>query len=70
MTDHRSSRRLESLDALRGITIAAMLLVNNPGSWSHIYWPLEHAAWNGWIFTDLVFPFFLFMVGMAMMYRF
>jgi predicted acyltransferase len=47
-----------------------MLLVNNPGSWSHIYWPLEHAAWNGWTFTDLVFPFFLFMVGMAMMYSF
>lgn len=62
--------RLESLDALRGLTIAAMLLVNNPGSWSHIYWPLEHAAWNGWTFTDLVFPFFLFMVGMAMMYSF
>ncbi len=47
-----------------------MLLVNNPGSWSHIYWPLEHAAWNGWTFTDLVFPFFLFMVGVAMMYSF
>ncbi len=65
-----SSKRLESLDALRGLTIAAMLLVNNPGSWGHIYWPLEHAAWNGWTFTDLVFPFFLFMVGMSMMYSF
>ena len=65
-----SQKRLESLDALRGLTIAAMLLVNNPGSWSHIYWPLEHAAWNGWTFTDLVFPFFLFMVGMSMMYSF
>lgn len=64
------NNRLDSLDALRGLTIAAMLLVNNPGSWSHIYWPLEHAAWNGWTFTDLVFPFFLFMVGMAMMYSF
>ena len=64
------SRRLASLDALRGLTIAAMLLVNNPGSWSHIYWPLEHAAWNGWTFTDLVFPFFLFMVGVAMMFSF
>ena len=63
-------KRLESLDALRGLTIAAMLLVNNPGSWSHIFWPLEHAAWNGWTFTDLVFPFFLFMVGVAMMYSF
>ena len=47
-----------------------MLLVNNPGSWSHIYWPLEHAAWNGWTFTDLVFPFFLFMVGVSMMFSF
>ncbi len=64
------SRRLGSLDALRGLTIAAMLLVNNPGSWSNIYWPLEHAAWNGWTFTDLVFPFFLFMVGISMMYSF
>ena len=64
------SKRLDSLDALRGLTIAAMLLVNNPGSWSFIYWPLEHAAWNGWTFTDLVFPFFLFMVGIAMMFSF
>lgn len=63
-------RRLESLDVLRGLTIAGMLMVNNPGTWSHIYWPLEHAAWNGWTLTDLVFPFFLFMVGMAMMYSF
>jgi predicted acyltransferase len=63
-------KRLESLDALRGLTIAAMLLVNNPGSWSYIYWPLEHAAWNGWTLTDLVFPFFLFMVGVAMMFSF
>ncbi len=64
------NERLDSLDALRGLTIAAMLLVNNPGSWSHIYWPLEHAAWNGWTLTDLVFPFFLFMVGMSMMFSF
>ncbi|PIQ61426.1 MAG: hypothetical protein COV99_09185 [Bacteroidetes bacterium CG12_big_fil_rev_8_21_14_0_65_60_17] len=64
------NNRLDSLDALRGLTIAAMLLVNNPGSWSHIYWPLEHAAWNGWTLTDLVFPFFLFMVGMSMMFSF
>lgn len=47
-----------------------MLLVNNPGSWSHIYDPLEHAAWNGWTPTDLVFPFFLFMVGTSMMFSF
>jgi len=70
MTTLEPTKRLESLDALRGLTIAAMLLVNNPGSWSSIYWPLEHAAWNGWTFTDLVFPFFLFMVGVAMMYSF
>ena len=70
MNSPAATRRLASLDALRGLTIAAMLLVNNPGSWSHIYWPLEHAAWNGWTFTDLVFPFFLFMVGVAMMFSF
>jgi predicted acyltransferase len=59
------AERLLSLDAFRGITIAAMLLVNNPGSWSHVYAPLEHAAWNGWTPTDLIFPFFLFIVGVA-----
>jgi len=58
--------RLLSLDALRGFTVAAMLLVNDPGDWSHIYAPLDHAEWNGWTFTDAVFPFFLFMSGMAM----
>jgi predicted acyltransferase len=58
-------RRLESLDVFRGITIAAMLLVNNPGSWSHVYPPLQHAAWNGSTPTDLVFPFFLFIVGIT-----
>jgi predicted acyltransferase len=65
-------QRLMSLDALRGMTIAGMLLVNNPGTWSsdRIYWPLQHAAWNGWTFTDLIFPFFLFMVGVAMMFSF
>src|SRR6185369_11954644 len=55
--------RLLSLDVFRGMTIAAMTLVNNPGTWSAIYWPLEHAEWNGWTPTDLVFPFFLFIVG-------
>jgi predicted acyltransferase len=60
------STRLLSLDAFRGITIAGMLLVNNPGSWSTIYDPLEHAAWHGWTPTDLIFPFFLFIVGVAM----
>lgn len=57
--------RLVSLDVFRGITIAGMVLVNNPGTWSHIYWPLAHAAWHGWTPTDLVFPFFLFIVGVA-----
>lgn len=61
----RSAPRLLSLDVFRGLTIAAMLLVNNPGSWSHVYPPLEHAAWNGWTPTDLVFPFFLFIVGIT-----
>ncbi|HSR40803.1 MAG TPA: DUF5009 domain-containing protein, partial [Longimicrobiales bacterium] len=65
-----SSPRVESLDVFRGAAIAGMLLVNNPGSWAHIYDPLEHAAWNGWTFTDLIFPFFLFIVGVAMMYSF
>jgi predicted acyltransferase len=58
--------RLVSLDVLRGATIAAMILVNNPGTWDHIYWPLEHAQWNGWTPTDLIFPLFLFMTGVAM----
>src|SRR5215510_1913671 len=57
--------RLLSLDVFRGITIAGMVLVNDPGSWEHIYWPLEHAQWSGWTPTDLVFPFFLFIVGVA-----
>lgn len=58
--------RLASLDAFRGLTIAGMVLVNNPGTWDHIYPPLRHAEWNGWTPTDLVFPFFLFIVGVAM----
>src|SRR5439155_7999352 len=60
-----SATRLKSLDVFRGITIAGMLLVNNPGSWDHTYAPLEHARWNGWTPTDLIFPFFLFIVGVA-----
>jgi predicted acyltransferase len=62
--------RVISLDVLRGATIAAMILVNNPGDWDHIYWPLEHAAWNGWTPTDLIFPLFLFIVGVAMTFSF
>jgi predicted acyltransferase len=53
----------------RGVTIAAMILVNNPGD-SHPYWPLEHAEWNGWTPTDLVFPFFLFIVGVSLVFSF
>jgi predicted acyltransferase len=57
--------RLLSLDVFRGITVAGMLLVNDPGTWAHIYPPLEHAAWHGWTPTDLVFPFFLFIAGIT-----
>jgi predicted acyltransferase len=58
--------RLLSLDVFRGLTIAGMILVNNPGSWSHIYPPLRHAEWHGWTPTDMVFPFFLWISGLAM----
>jgi predicted acyltransferase len=58
--------RLLSLDAFRGATIAAMILVNDPGDWAHVYWPLLHVPWNGWTPTDLIFPFFLFMVGTSL----
>lgn len=58
--------RMISLDVFRGLTVGLMILVNNPGSWSHIYAPLRHAQWHGWTPTDLVFPFFLFIVGVAM----
>ena len=58
-------QRLLSLDFFRGLTVAAMILVNNPGDWGHIYAPLEHSKWNGCTPTDLVFPFFLFMVGVS-----
>jgi len=60
------AERMVSLDVFRGITIAAMILVNDPGSWSHVYAPLEHAEWNGWTPTDLIFPFFLFIAGVSM----
>jgi predicted acyltransferase len=58
--------RMVSLDAFRGLTIASMILVNDPGTWSAIHWPLDHAEWNGWTPTDLIFPFFLFIVGVSM----
>jgi predicted acyltransferase len=57
--------RLASVDVCRGMTIVAMILVNNPGSWETTYRPLKHAEWHGWTPTDLVFPFFLFIVGVA-----
>jgi len=60
------SNRLTSLDAFRGFTIAAMVLVNNPGDWANLYPQLEHAKWNGWTFTDTIFPFFLFIGGVSM----
>jgi predicted acyltransferase len=60
------AQRLLSLDVFRGLTIAGMILVNNPGSWSAIYAPLAHAEWHGWTPTDLIFPFFLFIVGVSM----
>jgi predicted acyltransferase len=60
------NNRYYSLDVFRGATVALMILVNNPGSWEHIFMPLEHAPWHGCTPTDLVFPFFLFAVGNAM----
>lgn len=64
----KNTDRLLALDVFRGITIAAMIIVNIPGSWSHIYAPLRHAKWHGCTPTDLIFPFFLFIVGVAMTY--
>jgi predicted acyltransferase len=61
-----SKNRLLSLDVFRGFTIASMVLVNNPGDWAHVYAPLKHAEWNGWTFTDWIFPFFLFICGVSL----
>ncbi len=63
-----NSKRLLAVDILRGITVAGMLLVNNPGSWGHLYTPLEHAEWIGLTPTDLVFPFFMFVMGVSMFF--
>jgi predicted acyltransferase len=62
--------RLLSLDAFRGLTIAGMILVNNPGTWGAIYAPLRHAEWHGWTPTDLIFPFFLLIVGVSVPFSF
>lgn len=69
MTNLKTNRYV-ALDVLRGMTVAGMILVNNPGTWSYIYPPLRHAAWAGCTPTDLVFPFFLFVVGAAMAFSF
>ena len=60
-----TATRLVSLDVLRGLTMAAMVIVNNPGDWGTVYAPLLHAEWHGWTPTDLIFPFFLFIVGVS-----
>ena len=60
------AERLDSLDVFRGLSIAAMILVSTPGTWSAVYTPLDHAIWNGWTLTDLVFPFLLFAMGAAL----
>jgi predicted acyltransferase len=64
------SPRLVSLDIFRGATIAGMFVVNTPGSWSHVYPQLLHAEWHGWTYTDTIFPFFLFIVGVSMAFSF
>lgn len=61
-------QRFAALDIMRGLTLALMILVNNPGSWSHVYGPLLHADWHGFTPTDFIFPFFLFMVGNALFF--
>ncbi len=63
-------KRYLALDAFRGLTIAAMILVNMPGSWDYVYAPLRHSVWHGCTPTDLIFPFFLFIVGVAMWFSF
>ncbi len=65
MTEKKKPQRLLALDILRGLTISGMILVNNPGSWGNIYAPLRHAEWHGLTPTDLVFPFFMFIMGVS-----
>jgi predicted acyltransferase len=66
----KTNQRYLALDVLRGMTVSLMILVNTPGSWSYVYAPLRHAKWNGCTPTDLVFPFFLFVVGVSMFFSF
>ncbi len=70
MNDNIQTKRLLALDVMRGITMAGMVLVNNPGDWENVYAPLRHAAWNGLTPTDLVFPFFMFVMGVSMSFSF
>lgn len=70
MNVNTKKERLVALDVFRGLTIASMVLVNTPGSWSYIYPPLAHAKWHGFTPTDLVFPFFLFAIGVSMSFSF
>ncbi|NOY48241.1 MAG: DUF1624 domain-containing protein, partial [Chlorobi bacterium] len=65
-----TNTRLTALDVLRGLTIAAMIMVNTPGSWSYVYWPFLHAEWHGFTPTDAIFPFFLFIVGVSIHFAF
>lgn len=65
-----TAERVASLDAFRGLAIAGMILVNNPGSWAQVYPPLRHAEWHGWTPTDLIFPYFLFILGAALPFSF
>lgn len=65
-----NTQRYLALDVFRGMTIAGMILVNNPGSWAHVYAPLLHSEWHGCTPTDLIFPFFLFIVGVSMFFSF
>ena len=63
-------QRVISVDIFRGLTIALMILVNTPGTWSAVYGPLLHAEWHGYTPTDLVFPFFLFIVGTSIVFAY
>ena len=65
-----AGHHLESLDVFRGATMAAMIVVNNPGDWNAVFPPLQHAGWYGWTAADAVFPFFVFIMGCAMPFAF